>query len=703
MADIADRKTDDNNAPANWRQYLLIAALTVVYFFAGKFGLHFFGLIHPSASAVWPPTGVAIAALLLFGYRVWPAVFIGAFLVNVTTAGSIATSIGVATGNTLEGIAAAYLVIRFAGGRHAFARPRDIFRFVGLAAVVSTTISATIGVTTLALGGYAPWHEFVSIWVTWWLGDAAGAILVTPMLILWSDKRDESWNGRRAGEAALLLGFVVAVGLLIGFAPALAPYPRAFLCLPPLVWAAFRFGTREVATAVAILSAIAAWATTNGSGPFAMSTPNESLLVLQTFMIIMAVTALPMAALVAERAALLQRERAARELAENANRTKDEFLAMLSHELRNPLGAISGAAAVLERIDATGETGRWRMIIQRQTEHLTRLIEDLLDIARITASKMVLKPRPTDLAEVAERCVRALNAASDFAQHRLELQLLPVWVNADPDRVTQIISNLIANALKYTRTNDTIRVRTSAEGAQALLCIEDTGVGIPPELLRRVFDAFTQGEQDLARTQGGLGIGLTLVRRLAEMQGGSVEVRSDGAGRGSTFVVRLPRVEAPASAQATPSISPASPTRGYRILLIEDNVDSRQALRALLEIEGHDVHEAPDGNRGIHAAATLRPEFALIDIGLPGLDGYAVAERIKATNRAIRLIALTGYGRDDDKRRAQAAGFDAHLLKPIDPERLQAIMNQLAGAKAFVPRPATPQPQAAAISRAPRV
>jgi integral membrane sensor domain MASE1 len=275
---------------------LLNAAVLGVYFAAGKFGLSFFALIHPSASAVWLPTGVAMAALLLFGLRLVPAIFIGAFLVNVTTAGSIASSLGVALGNTLESVVALALVERFAGGRSAFHSAAGILKFAGLAAFVSTTVSATIGVASLTLGGYAPEEGLAAIWLTWWLGDAAGAVLVTPLLVLWWTNPTWTWSARKTLEAALLLAAVAAVGIATFFPPALTEYPLAFLNLVPLVWGALRFGPRELATAIALLALVAITSTATGGGPFTEGTPNESLLVLQAFLVLISMTALPMAA-----------------------------------------------------------------------------------------------------------------------------------------------------------------------------------------------------------------------------------------------------------------------------------------------------------------------------------------------------------------------------------------------------------------------
>jgi PAS domain S-box-containing protein len=970
------------------RRVALAVAVGLVYVLAGKLGLDF-AFLHASATPVWPPAGIALAAMLLLGPRIWPIIFAGAFLINVSIAGSIATSLGIAAGNTLEAVVGALLVTRYAGGRNALDRPRDILRFVVLAGVVSTAISATVGVTSLALGNYARWDDYDRIWLTWWLGDMAGDLIVAPLILLWGRAPGLGVLRARWHEAALLAVAVVAVGLVVfgGVLPETTRNrPIAFLCIPVLLWTALRFGQREAVSVIALLSALAAVGTVRGVGPFAAESTNESLLLLQAFMATMAVTMLPVGAGVlqrrraervareteeglrlaveagqmgiwewtiatgrvtwspaleaihglapgafggtfaafraevhpedlmrvekviaraletgthrleyrivrpdgairwleargevsydeagrptrlrgicmditarkdaeTERERLLEQERAARARAEDverrlgffgeiarsitasldldtvlqriadgaqalcrsdtasiflragdamqpryrvgawpasyrslrvlpgegigglvmqtgrparshdygadrrvsaayhamaretgtvtlmvvpiiirtevagllyvtnrtarvftdedeavgtqlaeqaavaiqnaelfarqqaaraeaeaANNAKDQFLAMLGHELRNPLGAISNAAHVLGLAgDAGPLVARAQGIISRQARQLGRVVDDLLDVSRVTSGKITLERQPLDLAELVRHAVALLGALEGARHHTVAVDAAEVWVEADAARLEQVVVNLLDNAVKHTSADGEIRVRVMPDGREAILTVRDTGIGIPAHLVPRVFDLFVQGDHTLDRSKGGLGIGLTLVRRLVELHGGSVTAFSAGEGKGSTFTVRLPAITQPAAPTPGTTAPAALPAR--RVLVIEDNEDSRLSLRELIRRLGHEVHEAADGVAGVESALALAPDLALIDIGLPGLDGYEVARRLRKhpVGRRLWLVALTGYGLPEDKERAMAAGFDLHLVKPVDPAQLAALLRE---------------------------
>lgn len=378
-----------------------------------------------------------------------------------------------------------------------------------------------------------------------------------------------------------------------------------------------------------------------------------------------------------QQATLMERERIARFDAERANRAKDEFLAMLGHELRNPLGAISAACEVLNQGAANQDVmRRARQIITRQTAHLSRLMDDLLDVFRAISGKVLLVRERLQLGQVVHRVVHTLELAGALQAHSLSLDIDEVWVFADATRIEQVITNLLSNALKYTPVQGHITVRVKTSGSTAVLQVQDSGVGMTPELMRRVFDLFVQGERTIDRPQGGLGIGLTLVRRLTELHGGRVEVHSDGPDRGCLFSVFLPL--APALPPPAISSQPEPASKPRRIVVVEDNDDAREALCAMLTLNHHDTYAAPEGNSGLELILKVRPDAALIDIGLPGLSGYDIAHHLRAMGYAGCLIAISGYGQPSDVARARTEGFDEHLVKPIDALLLERLLNHAA-------------------------
>ena len=369
--------------------------------------------------------------------------------------------------------------------------------------------------------------------------------------------------------------------------------------------------------------------------------------------------------------------------AQRANQAKDDFLAMLGHELRNPLGAITGAASVLKVVGAEdAAAARARGVIDRQAQHLARLVDDLLDVARVTTGKVRLNLQPLDVGDLVSSAMSAWRATGRFARHHVSADVVSVWIEGDETRLEQVLDNLVGNALKYTPAGGQVTVRVSQADGDAVVEVADTGPGIPAHLRDTIFDLFVQGERALDRAQGGLGIGLTLVKALVRLHGGTVIATSAAAGEGSLFTIRLPRVAAPATVTRGASQPPAR-RMPRRILVIEDNEDAREILRMQLRLEGHEVHEAADGPSGVAATAAVAPDVVLIDVGLPGLDGYEVARRIRATpeGRHLVLIALTGYGQAEDRRRALAAGFDVHLTKPVVPEHLARAIADAAAAR----------------------
>ena len=378
----------------------------------------------------------------------------------------------------------------------------------------------------------------------------------------------------------------------------------------------------------------------------------------------------------------VNREARSRALAEHANQSKDQFLAMLGHELRNPISAISAAVAVLEVSERDHAThGRARDIVRRQLRHLTEIVNELLDVARLNTGKVALNRQVMDLADMAVHVVSAFREAGRCQHLTVETVLEPVDVLADETRIEQVIGNLLDNACKYTPQGGHVTVSVGAEGADAVFTCRDDGHGMSPDLLPHVFDVFAQGQRTLDRSQGGLGLGLTVVRRLVEFHGGSVSVASEGPGRGSTFTVRLPRAQSAPAGRSNQS--PQEPllrsVTARRIVLVEDNADSREVVAALLRMQGHEVTIAVDGPGGVAAIMDGNADVALVDIGLPGFDGIELARRVRAGDCRLILIALTGYSSAEDRRKALDAGFDAFLVKPFD---ATAFESAVAGAAA---------------------
>jgi two-component system CheB/CheR fusion protein len=796
---------------AYWLRYLAgMAALAAVYFAAAKLGLRL-GFVE-QVTAVWPPTGIALATVLLFGPRCWPGIAAGAFLANITAHEPVPTAGAIALGNTLEALAGAWLLRRIVRFRSALDRLGDVVGLVLLAALLSTAISATVGVTSLCLGGVHPWANYGALWAVWWLGDAVGNLVMAPLLLTWA-RRARLGPPRRLVEEAVLCGTVIGVCLLVfggGLPAARAGYSLEYTIFPLVIWAALRFGPPTSALVTFLVSGIALGGTLNGFGPFVRGSDSESLVLLQAFLGVVAVTGLVLAAATTERRlaseslrqshGLLQaitegttdavfvkdrpgrylmintagarflgktvaevlgkddtelfsadtaqaimdhdrqvmtsgeaqtdedvgtaagvtrtylstkgpyrdpeghvlgvigisrditdrkqleeqlRQRAA-ELAD-ADRRKDEFLAMLAHELRNPLAPIQNAVQIMRASRLDDARLRWaRDVVERQVQQLARLVDDLLDVSRITRGKIKLQKERIDLAMVVARAIETSRPLIEARRHELSVTLptTSLWLLADPTRLAQVLANLLNNAAKYTAEGGRIWLSAEREAAGVTVRVRDTGMGMPADLVPRLFQPFIQADRALDRSQGGLGIGLTLVKTLVELHGGSVSACSAGPEQGSEFSVRLPIAEGEQpSAGNGPSLSLAQEAAGSsgvsrRVLVVDDNADAAHSLALLLQMEGHQVEVVHDGLQALVVAQAQGPEVVLLDIGLPQMDGYEVARRLRrqpGLERAV-LVALTGYGQEEDRRRSQEAGFDEHLVKPVEPATLLAML-----------------------------
>jgi PAS domain S-box-containing protein len=372
--------------------------------------------------------------------------------------------------------------------------------------------------------------------------------------------------------------------------------------------------------------------------------------------------------------------RVKRELAD-ADRRKTEFLALLAHELRNPLGPIRHAVKILRARTPRPDELEWATnIIDRQTEHMTRLVEDLLDVSRITRGTIELRKERVDIASILKAAVEASSALMGKLHHQLRVTppAEPLFVEGDPTRLTQVVTNLLDNAAKYTDPGGRIWVSAQREGDEVVLRVKDTGIGIPPELLPAIFDMFTQAAMTLERSQGGLGVGLSLVDRLVRLHGGTVSAASAGSGQGSEFTIRLPFAETSRKTAADFATAAESKNRAprCRVLVVDDNVDSVDSLAMLLRIMGHEVEIANDGQEALAVALRFRPGVAILDIGLPKMSGYDLAQRMRqeAWGKDIVLVALTGWGQEEHRQRSAESGFNHHLTKPVDLDALEEIL-----------------------------
>ena len=367
-----------------------------------------------------------------------------------------------------------------------------------------------------------------------------------------------------------------------------------------------------------------------------------------------------------------------------ADRKKDEFLAMLAHELRNPLAPIRNAVQIFRAKGPAAPELQWATeVIDRQVHQMSRLVDDLLDVSRITRGKIELRKELVELGTIVESAVEACRPLIETWGHRLTVTVppRPIRLHADPTRLAQVLANLLNNAAKYTNQGGQIGLSAELEGDEVTLVVRDTGIGIPETMLPEIFDMFTQVERTVARSEGGLGIGLTLVQRLVELHGGTVEARSEGAGKGSEFIVRLPvATDAQRAAGERPAETERAHATTRRILIVDDNRDAADSLGMLLELSGHEVHTAYDGASGLEAMRAHRPAVALVDIGMPGMDGYAVASEARSDPElgCVKLVALTGWGSQEDRRRSKDAGFDHHLVKPVDTTVLESLISELA-------------------------
>lgn len=822
-----------------------LLALALAYIGLGKLG-QAISPVSGFATLVWPPAGIALAALLLGGYRLWPGIALGALGLNCWLGAPLLVACGIAAGNTLEAVLAAFVLRSIPGFRSSLDRFQDVIGLAVLAAGVSPILSATAGVTSLTLGGIVAQADSARTWITWWTGDLLGVLLVAPLLLTWhGGPRLSLISFAKVAEAIALGVFLITCAVLVFgqeqeeqalvHSPVFYPY----LLFISLIWAAVRFGVRGAATCMFLLGVIVVGGNAFGLGHFLREEdPTQRLIALSGYIFTASLTTLALGAVVSERersrwllnesesllrsivhgtgdavyakdvlgryvimnapgarlmnlpaeaivgkedfalfteaearhlrevdqevmrtgkpleseehlsiggqarvyhttttpyrdsagkllgiigisrditerrriemelgrleerkrveqehAVLLARERAAHAEAQDAARAKDEFLAVVSHELRTPLQSMLGWAQVLreKRVD---ERMRQKGLetIERNVKTQALLIEDLLDISRVVSGTIRLDRQPMHLGPVVEVALAHAMLPADAKSIRLEASIDPDVgeLQGDPGRLEQVVSNLLANAVKFTPNGGRVGVRLVRDGKAVRLVVEDNGRGISPEFLPHVFDRFRQADSTTTRSHGGLGIGLSIVHHLVARHGGTVKAESEGENRGATFTVTLPLlVEAsPATApksQKAQAIPAAIPTAldGVRVLMVDDDPDACELLTTVLLEAGAEVRAVHSARDALRELASFNPDLLLSDIGMPDEDGYALLRQVRAREATfgghVPAVALTAFASRADREEALSLGFEEHLAKPVSTADLMRTVARLVG------------------------
>ena len=656
----------------------------VLYAAGAWIGLQLYA-VHTFAAPIWPATGIAIALVYLTGYRVWPAIFVGALSVNLASGAELLPGLAIATGNTLEAVFAVYILKRYLDFNPLFARLRDAIAFITVCVAVPF-VSATLGTGALLLSGGIPTGAFEEAWAAWWIGDAIGGIVVGAFGIRQFIRKPAPITPIGIANVISAFALLILSCMLAFWSPEqhLTRIPMFYFFLP-LTWIAIGLRFRSITSAILIIAATGSIGTLLGYGIFGDGEITERIFVLQAFIGTMAAIYFCFTAIVEERRQAFRKlEGKLGSMEETLTRSrieekaKNEFIAMLAHELRNPLAPILSTLELL-KIKRKGDDDHHAVVQAEEQAHMMRrLLDDLLDISRITKQKLKLHKDVIMLQDPLDRSLHAVKSIMATYGHdlRVSIRNKPLWGKGDPLRLAQIFGNILFNAAKYTPPGGVIELTASQAKDEAVVSVKDNGVGIRRESLERIFEPFVSIETPLSHVGTGLGIGLALTKSLVEMHGGSIDAKSAGSGTGSTFTVRIPLTDPPKDAPR-PEILPQKTLFPFRILIVDDNAAAAEGLQKLLTLRGHDVMVAHDGKTAL-ASTPFNPDIVLLDIGLPDQSGHDVAAALKSNPdfHGI-LVAVSGYGQPDDLKRAKEAGFDHHCTKPVSLAELERVFDTL--------------------------
>ncbi len=656
-------------------------------FLTAKFSQYLFYHFYTNPAVIWPTAGIALSAVALKGYRMWLPISLASFL-SVLTSPINPPMLLIAAGtlgNTLQPLVGGYL-LRRVGFDNSLRRVRDIFSLLAVS-LFATILLPSINVSAQWLSGMVldPTSSWWIIWSRTWAGGTLSILILTPLICTWF--RNPSLSVERKDLLAILGSFGLLIATLFGlfWMPLLQPlvFVLLYVNFAALFWIALRLDIRSMTLALFLMTMLSMGGVVAvQTGPVPL---NQRLLSIELFMVLIAPIFLMFSALIEERRTfegmledkLTELRQAMRRL-NIEDKSKNEFIAILAHELRNPLAPILSALEILKLKSNDPEVVGLVDTAQQQARSMRRMLEDLLDISRMTQKKFKLQKEMFQLEPAIRQCLQNTERFFKGRAQTLGISLPSevVWVHADKVRFDQIIVNLLFNAGKYTKDGGRIELSCSISPEHLTLSVRDDGIGISSDELKYIFKPFRQ----VKPTPGvgtGLGIGLSLTKRLVEMHGGDIRAQSDGLGKGSTFTVTLPMqntAQLPIALSPEPSPEVASPSAPLRILIVDDNEAAAHAMSRLLQYQGHQVSEVYNGQQALEVVSTLAPQVILLDIGLPDMDGYEVARRLRKSAVASRLVALTGFGQEEDKMRSRNAGFDHHLVKPVGIVELQSVL-----------------------------
>ncbi len=661
-----------------------------VYFIIAQIGLS----MH--IGLAWSLSGVALAGLLIWNYEVWPALAAASFIVCFLNGLPLLVCLAIAFGNTIEAIVGTYFLRRFISLYRCFERLPDTLRFIYIVVVATPLIGAVIGTAALVFGGVET-TGFFTILCDWWLGSALSVLIVTPFLMVWlaATRPWKPKNGRPTEVLWLFCGSLLVDSIVFWFGFGNNQnIPLLYLSSFPLIWSVLRLGARAVTASLLMTALFVTIGTTYGHGPFAAMPLEQGILFTQIFLITTGITFLIFLSIFKERenameeaADYVEKLRQSFREVKSADQAKTEFLAMLSHELRNPLAAVMSSLEVLSTHNPLGETYASAHTMSTHIKHMSRLLDDLLDMSIIARDKFTLQKEMVDLRSVITYSIEEVMPLIRLKGHVISVSMPeePVYVYGDHVRLEQVLVNICNNSAKYTDAGGSIALSVSQEGDQAIVRLVDNGIGIDPSRIATIFEPFVQLESNTARFGKGLGIGLSLSKKLIEAHGGTITAISSGKNKGSEFIVALPLMKMMFQKQKEikeleKSEIPknTSEKKKYTILIVDDNQTAANGLNTLLTHGGHQATVSYDGESALLLAAEIKPQVIILDIGLPDTDGYQVARHIRRThNPSPILVALTGYGQNDDKLKATEAGFNYHLTKPVSIVDIEAVLAQI--------------------------